>query len=82
MLLYCKLQKYLPVFGFFLEKANDAQLALSLWINLQEDDITPTDEFLQILAEILMKSNIPVPFTVPDNKESMLYLIAYICILN
>lgn len=51
------------------KKANDAQLALSLWINLQEDDITPTDEFLQILAEILMKSNIPVPFTVPDNKE-------------
>lgn len=80
MLLYCKLQKNLPV--FFLEKANDAQLALSLWIHLQGDDIQPTDEFLQMLAEILIKNNIPVPFTVPDKKESILYLIAHFCILN
>ncbi|XP_065220787.1 leucine-rich PPR motif-containing protein, mitochondrial-like [Planococcus citri] len=52
------------------DKAGEPQRAMSLWLQSQEEDEAPTDTFLALLAEILKKHNMPVPFSVPTVDKS------------
>ncbi|XP_005185081.3 leucine-rich PPR motif-containing protein, mitochondrial [Musca domestica] len=45
-------------------KTEDTDKALGLWTKMQEENITPNDDFLVKLAELLESKNIPVPFVV------------------
>ncbi|KAJ8667565.1 hypothetical protein QAD02_009228 [Eretmocerus hayati] len=48
------------------EKKKDWKRALSLWMKMQEDDITPNSEFLKKLEKILLDAKQKVPFTTSD----------------
>lgn len=52
-------------------KKNDADKALGLWTQMQEEDMQPTDEFLLKLNEFLKKNGRDVPFVVPSVNSSM-----------
>ncbi|XP_065221007.1 leucine-rich PPR motif-containing protein, mitochondrial-like [Planococcus citri] len=52
------------------DKADEPQKAMSLWLQLQEEDRVPTDTFLALLAEILQRHNMPVSFDVPTVDKS------------
>ncbi|XP_065204761.1 leucine-rich PPR motif-containing protein, mitochondrial-like isoform X2 [Planococcus citri] len=52
------------------DKADEPLKAISLWQQLGEENETPTDTFLALLAEVLQKHNIPVPFNVPTVDKS------------
>lgn len=49
-------------------KQEDVDKALGLWTQLQEEDLTPTDEFLHRLGTFLKDRNAKVPFIIPDMK--------------
>lgn len=51
------------------DKAGDPQKAMSVWLQIQENNETPTDPFLILLADILKKHDLAVPFNVPQFKE-------------
>ncbi|XP_071440491.1 leucine-rich PPR motif-containing protein, mitochondrial [Hetaerina americana] len=46
-------------------KSNDAEKALGLWMQMQDEDVQPSDEFLITLAKLLRKNDIKVPFIEP-----------------
>lgn len=50
-------------------KSEDAEKALGLWTKMQEEDITPSDEFLIKLAELLESKKMTVPFVVPQTEK-------------
>ncbi|XP_065358584.1 leucine-rich PPR motif-containing protein, mitochondrial [Calliphora vicina] len=50
-------------------KSEDAEKALGLWTKMQEDSITPSDEFLIKLAELLQSKNMSIPFVVPQTEK-------------
>ncbi|KAG8226771.1 hypothetical protein J437_LFUL006294 [Ladona fulva] len=52
-------------------KTNDADKALGLWTQMQDEDVQPTDEFLISLAGLLRKNNKEVPFVVPTPVASL-----------
>ncbi|CAD6999056.1 leucine-rich PPR motif-containing protein, mitochondrial [Ceratitis capitata] len=49
-------------------KSEDAEKALGLWTKMQEENIAPTDAFLNKLADLLIQKNMNVPFVVPNNE--------------
>ncbi|GJQ86626.1 hypothetical protein Trydic_g15730 [Trypoxylus dichotomus] len=50
-------------------KQDDAEKALNLWTQMQEEDLAPTDGFLIKLGEFLKKHKMEVPFAVPESIE-------------
>ncbi|GAB0096334.1 Leucine-rich PPR motif-containing protein [Sergentomyia squamirostris] len=44
--------------------------ALGLWTKMQEEDITPSEEFLRELGKYLQSKNLDVPFTIPATTTS------------
>lgn len=60
---------YLIIIIFFPAKENDYQKALDLWTDMQDQDITPSDDFLIRLDALLKENDIVVPFAVPMKKE-------------
>lgn len=48
--------------------SGDPQKALGLWMQMQEEDVQPSDQFLCLLADILKRHDMEVPFTVPNVK--------------
>lgn len=50
-------------------KQNDSEKALGLWTQLQEEDLAPTDQFLNTLGTHLKSKNLEVPFVIPDEKN-------------
>lgn len=50
-------------------KSQDAEKALGLWTKMQEENITPSDDFLIKLAEFLESKNMTVPFVVPQTEK-------------
>lgn len=49
---------------FILGKNNKVEEAMSLWTQMQEEDIQPSDHFMWTLSELLKQNNLEVPFTV------------------
>lgn len=49
-------------------KQEDVDKALGLWTQMQEEDMTPSDNFLTTLADFLKANNVKVPFVVPSKK--------------
>lgn len=49
----------------FTDKANNVDKAQSLWLQMQEENIHPTDHFLYTLSELLKRNDKPVPFSAP-----------------
>lgn len=49
-------------------KTEDTDKALGLWTKMQEENITPNEDFLVKLAELLESKNLPVPFVVQTKK--------------
>ncbi|XP_057333797.1 leucine-rich PPR motif-containing protein, mitochondrial-like [Microplitis mediator] len=47
-------------------KTNDWQRGLSLWTEIQDDDIQPTSKFLEKLSKLLKSNNQPIPFAYDD----------------
>lgn len=47
-------------------KRNDAERALDLWVKMQEENITPTNELLVAFASFLKEKDLYVPFSVPQ----------------
>lgn len=54
---------------YVLGENNKVQEAMALWIQMQEEDIQPTDHFMWALSELLKKNNLEVPFKVVKPKE-------------
>lgn len=50
-------------------KAGDADKALGLWTQAQEEDVQPSDEFLIKLGALLQQQGKQVPFTIPKVEE-------------
>ncbi|XP_055917516.1 leucine-rich PPR motif-containing protein, mitochondrial [Eupeodes corollae] len=50
-------------------KNEEAEKALGLWTKMQEESITPSDEFLTKLAQLLKSKNMEVPFVVPQASQ-------------
>ncbi|VVC25742.1 Pentatricopeptide repeat,Tetratricopeptide-like helical domain [Cinara cedri] len=48
---------------------NKVKEAMALWIQMQEEDIQPTDNFMWELSELLKKNNLEVPFKVVQPKN-------------
>ncbi|XP_018326773.1 leucine-rich PPR motif-containing protein, mitochondrial [Agrilus planipennis] len=48
-------------------KQNNVEKAQGLWMQMQEEDMAPTDQFLYKLGTFLKANNVPVPFTIPNN---------------
>ncbi|CAH1159971.1 unnamed protein product [Phaedon cochleariae] len=48
-------------------KQEDADKALGLWMQMQEEDLAPTDSFLSTLGEFLQKRGLEVPFVIPED---------------
>lgn len=46
-------------------REDDVTRATSLWTQMQEEDVKPTDEFLHQLGKFLEEKNEPVPFVIP-----------------
>lgn len=44
------------------KKENQPDKALGLWTKMQEDDMTPSEQFLQTLAQLLKANKMAVPF--------------------
>uniref|UniRef100_A0A8D8WCH4 Leucine-rich PPR motif-containing protein, mitochondrial n=1 Tax=Cacopsylla melanoneura TaxID=428564 RepID=A0A8D8WCH4_9HEMI len=55
---------YLTLVNLY-SKNNEADKALALWTQMQEDNETPSDKFLHSLATLLRKNGREVPFAVP-----------------
>lgn len=53
-------------------KENNPNKALGLWTKLQEENIPPTDQFLEKLAEFLKSNNLEVPFVISEKQEPKL----------
>ncbi|XP_055375539.1 leucine-rich PPR motif-containing protein, mitochondrial [Condylostylus longicornis] len=49
-------------------KEDQPEKALGLWTKMQEEDITPSDQFLLKLADFLKSKNVEIPFVVPSTK--------------
>ena len=47
-------------------KHREAEKALGLWTQMQEEDLTPSDQFLNELGGFLKSQNMEVPFTIPN----------------
>lgn len=45
---------------------NQPEKALGLWTKMQEEDISPTDQFLTTLGTFLQDNNLEVPFVLPN----------------
>jgi hypothetical protein len=67
MSLKCNLNigKYNIVIG----RRGDCSGALSLWTSLQDLDVTPSSQFLTMLAELLRSHKMEVPFVVTPTEE-------------
>ncbi|XP_059618257.1 leucine-rich PPR motif-containing protein, mitochondrial [Phlebotomus argentipes] len=52
-------------------KDDAADKALGLWTKMQEEDITPSDAFLEKLGKFLQSKNLDVPFAVPNAKRAV-----------
>ncbi|KAK9507866.1 hypothetical protein O3M35_007637 [Rhynocoris fuscipes] len=46
--------------------ANEVDKAMSLWTQMQDEDVQPSDHFLYTLGVLLKKHNKPVPFAIPE----------------
>lgn len=46
-------------------KQEDAEKALGLWTQMQEEDLMPSDEFLRALGAFLKQKNYEIPFAIP-----------------
>ncbi|XP_075152362.1 bicoid stability factor [Haematobia irritans] len=51
-------------------KNEDTDKALGLWTKMQEENVTPNDEFLAKLAELLESKGVPVPFVVETKQTT------------
>ncbi|KAF5285354.1 hypothetical protein FQA39_LY04453 [Lamprigera yunnana] len=51
-------------------RQEDADKALGLWTQMQEEDMAPNAEFLLTLGNFLVKKDIPVPFVIPQKSET------------
>lgn len=51
-------------------KQEDIDKALGLWTQMQEEDLTPTDEFLHTLGNFLKERSVKVPFITPELKPT------------
>ncbi|XP_074026112.1 bicoid stability factor isoform X2 [Leptinotarsa decemlineata] len=51
-------------------KQDDTEKALGLWTQMQEEDLAPTDMFLNTLGSFLQKKGQHVPFVVPKESSS------------
>ncbi|ENN74432.1 hypothetical protein YQE_08967, partial [Dendroctonus ponderosae] len=49
-------------------KQGDAEKALGLWTQMQEEDLAPTDQFLLSLGSFLQERGLAVPFVIPQPK--------------
>lgn len=59
-------------------KQNDPEKAMNLWMQMQEEDLSPTDEFLVKLGRFLKEHNMEVPFIMPEtNAEGKFYLYSH-----
>ncbi|KAF7988527.1 hypothetical protein HCN44_001100 [Aphidius gifuensis] len=61
---------------------NDYERGLALWTEMQEDNVQPTNYFLNLLSNLLKKNNQPVPFiynssTIDNQKQSSLSINTY-----
>ncbi|XP_055858691.1 leucine-rich PPR motif-containing protein, mitochondrial [Episyrphus balteatus] len=52
-------------------KNEEADKGLGLWTKMQEESITPSDEFLIKLAKLLKSKNMEIPFVVPQASNSV-----------
>ncbi|XP_046388703.1 leucine-rich PPR motif-containing protein, mitochondrial [Ischnura elegans] len=52
-------------------KSNDAEKAMGLWMQMQDEDVQPSDEFLKSLANLLRKNNMKVPFVEPKAESTL-----------
>ena len=50
-------------------KNDNVDKAYNLWLELQEDDVNPNDEFLANLGTFLKSHNQIVPFQIPEVSE-------------
>ncbi|KAI4463370.1 hypothetical protein MML48_4g00006397 [Holotrichia oblita] len=50
-------------------KQDDPEKAVNLWMQMQEEDLAPTDNFLIKLGEFLKTHNLHVPFVIPEAEE-------------
>ncbi|KAK5643251.1 hypothetical protein RI129_007096 [Pyrocoelia pectoralis] len=46
----------------------DTDKALGLWMQMQEEDLSPNDIFLHTLGDFLIKNNVTVPFVMPQSQ--------------
>ena len=53
----------------YADKKGEWNKGLSLWTQMQEDNIQPSNEFLIRLEHILVQNNEPVPFNLSSNTE-------------
>lgn len=49
-------------------KQDDADKALGLWTQMQDEDMAPTDEFLITLGKFLNEKGVQVPFIIPEKR--------------
>lgn len=57
------------IFQLYLDRSGDADKAMELWTQLQEEGFIPSNEFLILLADILNRKGKLVPFNVPQRCE-------------
>lgn len=50
-------------------KVNSFDKALDVWVQMQEENVTPSAQFLSYLGRYLKENNIEVPFAIPDEKK-------------
>ncbi|EFA01919.1 leucine-rich PPR motif-containing protein, mitochondrial [Tribolium castaneum] len=48
-------------------KQEEVEKALGLWTQMQEEDLLPSDEFLQSLGKFLQDKGVSVPFQIPQS---------------
>lgn len=48
---------------------NDGEKALEVWSTMQEEDVQPSAQTLNLIAQILIKQGLPVPFEVPAGSQ-------------
>lgn len=59
------------LFDYYLDchlKNDDPAKALNTWTQMQEEDVTPSDQFLFKLSIYLKGKGLPVPFSVKDGQ--------------
>ncbi|XP_017783732.1 PREDICTED: leucine-rich PPR motif-containing protein, mitochondrial [Nicrophorus vespilloides] len=56
-------------------KQVDTDKAISLWTQMQEEDISASDQFLITLGKFLKNNNVEVPFLIPEQPKKQTKLI-------